>query len=110
MSIVQVEHDPQASADHHQNQEPGKKQCHEIFARSPPEVDVEEVTKLDDDLDDRRDRNDGDRRGRRQQTPIHDRKREHRQGERKSEADQIAAPIDGWDEGFVAHRDNTPGR
>jgi hypothetical protein len=110
MPVVQVEHYPQAAADHHQNREPGEAQRHEVFPRRPFEVYVEEVVELDDDLDDRRKRNHRKRGARRQQCPIDGRKRDHGQRERQSEADQIPAPVCGRRQGGVAHDNKTPGR
>jgi len=110
MPVVQIEHDPQAATDHYQNQESGKEQRHEVFPRRSPEVDVEEIAKLDDDLEDRGKRNHRKRGARRQQCPINGRKRDHRQRERQSEADQIVAPVRGRRQGSVAHDNRTPGR
>jgi hypothetical protein len=110
MPVVQVEHDPQAATDHHQYQEPGKKQRHDILTWRLPKIDMEEVAKLDDDLDDRCQRDHRDRGAHRQQRPIDDRKRDHRQGKRKSEANQIAPPINGRGKGSVVHDHKTPGR
>jgi hypothetical protein len=40
VAIAQVEHDPQATADHDQDQEAGKEQCHQVLVRRPLEVDM----------------------------------------------------------------------
>jgi len=110
MPVVQIEHDPQAAADHHQDQESGEKERHQILARRALEIDVQEKSKLHDDLGDRRDGNHRERWNRRQQRPVNDRERDHRQHERRAKTGQVGPSIRHRNHRLAGHDHSTPGR
>jgi hypothetical protein len=60
-AVVEVEHNPQAAADHEENQDSGEGERDQIFPRLGFQANMQEEAQMHQDLDDGKDHDDAER-------------------------------------------------
>ena len=92
-SAVQIEHDPEAAADHEENENGGEHDRHQVLPRRGGQIQVEEIAQVDEHLDGGG-HTDDDQRGRLgQRVECYQCERNGRQDQGQRKADEVGSQV-----------------